>query len=183
MKYELEPFHRNLSDKELINDLRSIARKLGKDHVTIDEYNEKGRYHNSTLTRRFGSWFKALEKAGLKKTRNLNISNEELFQNLVEVWTNLGKQPKYDDVNSRLSKYSAGTYEKRFGRWRKALNAFVQWANKGIKPEKSSNQKNKTEKHNTPRTINWRLRALVLMRDGARCQLCGRYRKSNGLYY
>ena len=32
------------------------------------------------------SRFTALEKAGLKKTRNLNISDKELFNNLVEVW-------------------------------------------------------------------------------------------------
>jgi 5-methylcytosine-specific restriction endonuclease McrA len=96
-----------------------------------------------------------------------------LFKNLVDVRTALGRQPKYDTLTNAVSKYSsAGTYEKRFGGWRKALEAFVKWANEGIRPEYST-QVEPGAKKRTPRNINWRLRALVLMRDGARCRLCG----------
>jgi len=172
MRFQLEIHHRNIPDEELIEDLLRVAKEGGKNKVTIDEYNERGRFHNTTLTRRFGSWLKALEKAGLEKTRNLNISNEELFENLVEVWTNLGKQPKYSDLTKEVSQYSSATYEKRFGTWRKALEAFVNWVNEGTLPEirTSSPQKSKRA---TPRNINWRLRAMVLMKDGAKCKLCG----------
>jgi hypothetical protein len=172
MKFELEPYHRNVPDEVLLQDLVRVATELGKEKVTIDEYNEKGKYHNTTLTRRFGSWFKALEMAGLKKTRNLNISDEELFINLVDVWTTLGRQPKYDDLTNNVSRYSSGTYEKRFGGWRKALEAFVEWANEGIRSEYSIQIVSGSQKR-TSRNINWRLRALVLMRDSARCRLCG----------
>ena len=172
MKFHLEPHHRNTPDGELIQDLVRVSKEIGKDKVTIDEYNERGRFHNTTLTRRFGSWFNALEKAGLKKTRNLNISDEDLFNNLVEVWTSLGRQPKYNDLKKDVSKYSVGTYEYRFGGWRKALEVFVEWANEGIRPEYVKTEK-QGAKTRTPRNINWRLRALVLLRDGARCQLCG----------
>lgn len=172
MKFQLEPHHRDIPDEELLEDLVRVANELGKDKVTIDEYNERGRFHNTTLTRRFGSWFTALEKAGLKRTRNLNISDEELFNNLVDVWTSLGRQPKYNDLTNDVSRYSSGTYEKRFGGWRKALEAFVAWANEGIQPEFTETSEKGASKR-TPRNINWRLRALVLMRDGARCQLCG----------
>ena len=172
MKFELEPNHRNVPDEELLHDLIRVAKELGKEKVTIDEYNEKGKYHNTTLARRFGSWFKALERAGLKKTRNLNISDEDLFKNLVDVWTTLGRQPRYNNLTNNVSKYSSGTYEKRFHGWRKALEAFVEWANEGIQPEYSTLAEPGARKR-TPRNINWRLRALVLMRDGARCRLCG----------
>ncbi len=172
MKYQLEPHHRNVPDEELLKDLKRVANEIGKNKVTIDEYNERGKYNNCTYNRRFGSWFTALEKAGLKKTRNLNIPDEELFNNLVEVWTSLGRQPKYNDLKRNVSKYSSGTYEKRFGGWRKALEAFVAWANEGEAPEYIKTDK-KGSKARTTRNINWRLRALVLMRDGARCQLCG----------
>ena len=171
MQFELEPHHRDVPDGELIEDLKRVADKLRANKVTIDQYNEIGKFHATTLTRRFGSWFTALEKAGLKKTRNLNIPNEQLFENIVDVWTTLGRQPKYNDLSSSVSRYSAGTYEKRFGGWRKALTAFVEWANEGIVPV-VHNQKPESSR-NTTRNINWRLRALVLMRDGARCQLCG----------
>jgi hypothetical protein len=172
MKFQLESHNRNVPDQDLIDDLKRVADELGKDKVTIDEYNDRGKYHNSTLNRRFGSWFKALEKAGLKKTRTLNISSEELFENLVEVWTNLGRQPKYNDLTKDVSKYSSGTYEKRFGGWRKSLEAFVAWVNEGELPEKNIELQKSNQKR-TPRNINWRLRAMVLMKDGAKCKLCG----------
>lgn len=172
MKFQLESHNRNVPDQDLIDDLKRVADELGKDKVTIDEYNDRGKYHNSTLNRRFGSWFKALEKAGLKKTRTLNISNEELFQNLVEVWTNLGRQPKYNDLTKDVSKYSSGTYEKRFGGWRKSLEAFVAWVNEGELPELNAEPQQSNQKR-TPRNIKWRLRAMVLMKDGAKCKLCG----------
>ena len=172
MKFQLESHNRNVPDQDLINDLKRVANELEKDKVTIDEYNERGKYHNSTLNRRFGSWFKALEKAGLKKTRTLNISNEELFENLVNVWTNLGRQPKYNDLTKDVSKYSSGTYEKRFGGWRKALEAFINWVNEGVLPEQDI-EKQKVSTKKTHRNINWRLRAMVLMKDGAKCKLCG----------
>lgn len=172
MKFQLEPHHRDIPDEELLGDLVRVANELGKGKVTIDEYNERGRFHNTTLTRRFGSWFAALEKVGLERTRNLNIPDEELFNNLVDVWTSLGRQPKYNDLTNDVSRYSSGTYEKRFGGWRKALEAFVAWANEGIQPEFTETFEKGGSKR-TPRNINWRLRALVLMRDGARCRLCG----------
>jgi Homing endonuclease associated repeat/HNH endonuclease len=172
MKFELESYSRNVPDDELLDDLKAVASDLGKSMVTIDEYNERGKFHATTITRRFRSWFTALDKAGLERTRNLNISNEELFENIVSVWTHLGKQPRYNDMTRGLSKYSAGTYEKRFGGWRKALEQFVIWANEGLLPVVEV-FRNENRAHKTSRNINLRLRALVLMRDSARCQLCG----------
>lgn len=172
MRFELESHHRNVPDDELLDDLKNVATELDKSSVTIEEYNERGKFHATTLTRRFGSWFAALERADLERTRNLNISNEDLFENIVHVWTNLGRQPKYDDMTRDVSKYSAGTYAYRFGSWRKALEYFVDWANQEQLP-KLENSQSRSRPKRTPRNINWRLRALVLMRNGARCQLCG----------
>ena len=171
MPFLLEPYHRNTADAELIEDLRRVAAEAAASSVTIDFYNEHGRFHATTLTRRFGSWFKALELAGLEKTRNLNIPNEALFQNLVEVWTRLGRQPKYSDLTNEVSSYSSGTYEKRFGGWRRALEAFVAWANEETVPP--ANLVSEPAGRRTQRHVNWRQRAIVLMRDGARCRLCG----------
>lgn len=176
MKFKLDPYHRDVPDDDLIRDLIRVSRLLHKDRVTIAEYNENGKYHNTTLTRRFGSWFKCLEKAGLKRTRNLNISDDQLFTNLMEVWLQLGRQPKYNDLSVRdLSKYSAGTYEKRFGGWRKALKRFIEWANEDptVRTKPTSPNQIVGTKSRRSRKINARLRAKVLMRDGATCRLCG----------
>jgi len=177
MKFELEPHHRNVPDQELIDDLRRVSKILEKDKVTIDEYNDHGKFHNTTLTRRFGSWFKSLEMAGLKKTRNLNISNEELFENLVDVWTLLGRQPKYNDMTKDISRFSSGTYEKRFGGWRKALESFIDYVNDNTITN-IEEVKSRPSRRKTPRNISWRLRAKVLMKDGAICRLCGATPKS-----
>jgi len=82
MKFELEEYHRNVSDEELLSDLKRIAVLLNKNSITFEEYTGKGKFSSSTIMRRFSGWNKALEKAGLKKTKEINISEEELFKNL-----------------------------------------------------------------------------------------------------
>jgi hypothetical protein len=182
MRFELQDYHRNTEDSGLVADLRRVAAELGKSSVTIDEYNERGRYHNSTLSRRFGSWFGALERAGLSKTRNLHITNEEYFKNLEAVWVKLGRQPRYGEMHKPLSEYSAGAYEGRFGTWRNALEEFMTYVSAGEVVPSGSDQAEEMAilKHGTPpghstrRSINWRLRWLVMRRDNFKCIECGR---------
>ena len=90
MKFELKEYHHGITDEELIADLKRVAKVLNKDSVTHFEIDEYGKYSTNTYIRKFGSWLKALEKAGLKKTINMNTTEEELFQNLEEVWMKLG---------------------------------------------------------------------------------------------
>lgn len=162
MKFELEKYHRNTSDEDLINDLLRVSKQLQKDSVTIDEYNECGNYHATTLSRRFGSWFKALEKAGLKKTRTLGVTDEEYFKDIEERWIQLGRQPRYDDMEKPLSKYCAAAHAHHFGSWRKALECFVE----SVKGEQIFYEKaNSTKTHRTKRSISWRLRFIVMRRD------------------
>jgi hypothetical protein len=184
MKFQLETYHRNISDELLIKDVKDVAKRTGRDTVTIAEYEQFGKYHPSTLQRRFRSWFKVLEKAGLQESRSkLNISDEELFENIKDVWISLERQPKYSEFKKPLSKYSAGTYEKRFGSWRKALGAFVDYINdESIEEEKpeldEANEAfpaaERLPKRKTKRDISERLRFSILLRDGFRCQSCGR---------
>ncbi|MGA2798664.1 MAG: HNH endonuclease [Thermoguttaceae bacterium] len=176
MKFELEPYNRNVSDDELLEDLKRVAEEIGKRSVTIDEYNEKGRFHNTTLTRRFGTWFTTLKKAGLEKTRNLHISDEELLSNLFEVWTKLGRQPKYKDLTRQISLYGSKTYANRFGSWRKALESFIEYVNTESidAPDELQNSKlYEIKRQKTSRTINWRMRFLIMRRDDFKCRLCG----------
>lgn len=177
----------NLSDDELIGDLQKVAERLHKIAVTQAEYSEHGKYSPGSFVRRFGSWFKALETAGLKHTRIWGVKNEQYFENLEEMWLKLGRQPHYRDVQKPFSKYSTGAYERRFGSWRKALEAFVNSANEetsgvpsGVKPVAESSSapspncsEAASKLHQTPRTANWRQRAQVLLRDGATCRMCG----------
>lgn len=131
MKFELEEYHRGITDEELIADLKRVANDLNKKSVPLRRYKERGKYNSSTLSRRFGSWSEVLKRAGLQQInpQPLRISEEELFQNIEEIWVKLGRQPRNTEIQKPLSKYSGGTYEKRFGTWRKALEKFVAYIN------------------------------------------------------
>lgn len=179
MKFELEEYHRNITDADLIADLRRVSLEIGSNSVTRSQQDERGKFHSTTFVRRFGSWFGALEKAGLEKTRTpMNIPEEELFKNLEEVWIRLGRQPRYSELQKPLSKYNIGTYENRFGSLRKALARFVAYINNELSSSSEESLKNlttePTTKHKTSRTINWRLRFIVMRRDNFKCKNCGR---------
>lgn len=246
MKFELEPYNRGLSNDELLNDLRLVARQLKRNFVTQDDYNKKGRLCAATFKKRFGSWGKAHELAGLKRTRNYQatekdciadmkrvaallktdsitnadyiahgnfslplisrrvgpweaaiakaglklssqynktISEEELFKNLEQLWEKLGRQPKRADFVKPLSLCCYGVYPKRFGTYRKALEAFiVSLENQQDElienhPNDSLSETNepiKTHLHKTSRTISWRLRFLVMRRDDFKCCIDGK---------
>jgi len=173
----------NVPSEELLSDLKSVAKALGKDAVTTDEYDCHGRYYSSTLQRRFGSWFLALDKAGLQRTRILGVTDEEYFVNLEKVWRMLGRQPKYGEMSKPHSEYCVGAYEYRFGSWRKALQAFVCYMNSedsAGEPRKepgpttqSTAPSNTLALHKTSRTIDLRKRFLVMQRDNFTCRLCG----------
>lgn len=130
MKYELDEYHRGITDEELIADLKRVANELNNRSVSFQLYKERGKYNSSTLARRFGSWSEALEKAGLQVNRHpLRISEEELFQSIEEVWAKLGRQPRSTEIQTPLSNYAVSTYANRFGSWRKSLKQFITYIN------------------------------------------------------
>ena len=174
-----------LDKDKIIEDLKLVAAKLKKSSVTRIDYDNYGKYSVSGIIYNFGTWFKALKAAGLNETRVLNISNEDLFLNIEEIWTKLGRQPKYNEIEKPASKYSAGTYEYRFGTWRKALEAFVAYVNKEderpsieekeiVEPVTILTNSIEIVKHRTKRNPNWRLRFTVMRRDNFKCVVCGR---------
>jgi hypothetical protein len=59
-----------VSDDELLADLRRVAEILGASTVSMPKYRELGKFDDSNLAKRFGTWNSALSKAGL------TISNE-----------------------------------------------------------------------------------------------------------
>jgi predicted restriction endonuclease len=182
-KFELEPYHRNISEEELITDLKRVAGKLNKDFVTLKEYFKNGKFRDKPFYNRFGSWNKALEKAGLNITRNYRITEEEYFKDLEEVWIKLGRQPHLPDMHKPISKYSGSSYDRKFGTWRKALEEFIKYINKEeiTQVEKEpiaetkviATEKESIVKHTTKRNISGRLKVQVLIRDGNKCRLCG----------
>jgi hypothetical protein len=170
-----------VSSEQCVRDLQAVAELLGKRAVTSREYVDHGLYSASPFKRHFGSWFAALEAAGLERTRTLGVSNEEYFENLEQMWVALGRQPHYRDVQKPFSRYCAGAYEQRFGSWRKALEAFVRYVNdeptepaSPVAPAPANELASSAPpRHKTPRATSWRLRFLVMRRDDFKCCVCG----------
>jgi HNH endonuclease/Homing endonuclease associated repeat len=188
MPFELETFHRNLSEIELIADMQRVATELGKQSITRAEQNKFGSIHSATIVRRLGGWPIALEKAGLENERiHLDVAKEDLFRNLEEVWTKLGRQPRDEETHAPLSRYHAATYKRRFGGWQKALKAFVAYINEGAASESDllagAQELPKEMSERGPRNPGRRLIMQVLIRDKGICQLCRRAATADGFDY
>lgn len=185
MKFELEEFYINISEADLISDIKCVADLLHKTSISTSEYKQYGKYGVTTIIRRFKSWNNCLQKAGLEVGRNINISNNDLFKNIEEIWIKLGRQPRSDEMKKPLSKYSIMPYRERFGTWNNALKAFISFINSESeedndikKTDENSIQepegKKILNKKRTKREISERLRFRILMRDGFACKKCGR---------
>lgn len=71
-------------------------------------------------------------------------------------------QPSYSDVSQPNCKFHVTTYERRFGSWRSALEAFVNYTDKFSNEESEVKFIPKDKKKRTPRNPDLRLRFKVL---------------------
>ena len=56
MSFVFKPANRNVSDDELLEDLRKVAVSLGVSSMSREEYASKGKFSDGTLRKRFGGW-------------------------------------------------------------------------------------------------------------------------------
>jgi 5-methylcytosine-specific restriction endonuclease McrA len=178
-KFEFKAYHRNITDSEMIADLRRVARQLGTKTLTKAAYRSQSKYGDHTVFTRFGSWENALKKAGLTLSRQYNVPVVALFENMEFVWRSLGHQPTRGDMRRPLSKYSTNPYENRFGGFQNAAKAFIKWKaknrnRKSPAPPPGHLVRKLVHQHTTGRKVNARLRYLVLRRDHFTCRACGR---------
>ena len=185
-------------EEDFLQDMERVASFLGKVNISCGEYGQYGKYSKSPMMKKYGSWDVILKKAGLKSTpyrlgKNKDISDEELFQDIERVWMKLGRQPTITDVKNGEFRFGQNTFARRFGGWRGALEAFVQYINseEEVAPEEnaiiampleeinSGTEKRDLQSPTSPsrktrRDINLRLRFKVMQRDSFKCCMCGR---------
>lgn len=161
-----------VSDEELIADLRATAASLGKTTIGQKSYRQNGKFADTTISRRFGSWNKALQLAGLSLANEINVSDERLFENMLVLWQHFGRQPRRSELASPPSTISQTPYSRRFGSWAAALEAFVNFAN-GTGAEPPTASTGATPARRTGRDPSLRLRWRVLQRDRFCCCGCG----------
>lgn len=177
-----------IEDSEMVNDIKRVANMHNTGTVTSVQYKEFGKYALLTITDRYGCWADALAAAGLNETGFIGkYSDDELYAEIERVWTSLGRQPTTTDMRKTgTSKISLDTYLRRFGGWRGALQSFIQFI-KSPQIENPMGSDVAEDKHErletvdnpiiqikkTSRSINLRMRFIVLSRDGFSCSACG----------
>jgi hypothetical protein len=107
------------------------------------------------------------------KLRQCNVADHVLFENLAHVWRHLGRQPTGRDLSPQdgLSQFSDWRYKARFGSWNETLIAFQVYIDGGRSKRPIPAKPRATRKPR--RSLSWRKRAQVLLRDHSRCRLCG----------
>lgn len=173
MRFELSHDRRNISDDDLLADLRRVASEQSEQQVKQRTYKDFGKYGVTTVIRRFGSWNGAVKAAGLETPIERNIPDEQLFSALYDLWLALGRQPSYSEVQKPACKFHVATYERRFGSWRQALEAFVTYANSEDMAAPAVPDLSGVVSRRTSRSPDLRLRFKVLQRDHFRCCACG----------
>jgi len=161
-----------VNDAEILADLKSIASRLDTKTVSQPHYRQYGRYDDTTVARRFGSWNKALLAAGLALSNEVNISDKRLFENILTLWQHFARQPRRRELAAAPSLISQSPYHRRFGSWTAALEAFTTYANASGTEAPPRHEIVET-RHSTSRDPSIRLRWKVLQRDRFTCCGCG----------
>ncbi len=172
---------KRMTNTDLLNELCRVAQKIDSKTLTIEQFDKHAAISAETVRRRFGSWWKALDEAGLQISNlGKRYSDDDYFENLLKVWTHHGRQPKYREMDEQPSTISSGAYEAKWGNWHNALQAFVERVNADIRPTVSETTRIQTKRkplvENTTawvRTIPLGLRYDILKRDHFKCVLCG----------
>lgn len=159
-----------ITDRDLVNDVRAVAAHLGVGALPQRLYRLHGRYSTTAIKNRFGSWNAAVAAAGLTSSGQRDITEDELFDNLQDVWIALGRQPRKREMTKPGSRYTHHPYVERYGGWLGAVRAFLasserEGAASGERPRSAGSR--------GPRDPSLRLRFLVMRRDAFRCCQCG----------
>lgn len=122
------------TDEDLLTHIRELADELGRAPTMREMDDADGRPAPVTFSDRFGSWNEAIEQADFapqpRGPRRI-YSDEELLDHICEFADNLGRTPKYKEMQ-KAGPPSVDTMQRRFGSWNEAVEAA------GLEPNHSS---------------------------------------------
>jgi hypothetical protein len=129
--YEL-PYFVEYNEESIVAEIQRVAILVSGEAFTETMFVKHSRMNRDTVRDYFGSWFKALEAAGLSEMSSLVIktrgshaasqmSNEDLLDSLRELAEKLGAANiTTRDIDSKLP-FSSGVIRKRWGSLKSAL--------------------------------------------------------------
>jgi 5-methylcytosine-specific restriction endonuclease McrA len=123
IRFVAEPYHYNIPDTELLDDLVKVARQLGAGTVMAQQYAKHGRFSTQIFRPRFGSWNAALQRAQLAPSAIHLVTEQAMLQDIAHVAAKLGTPDLCRDDYFRQGKYSTTNMSRRFGSWTAAKAA------------------------------------------------------------
>ena len=132
MKFELNEYHRKIPNDDLLNDVKRVAKIIGKKTLTRKDYSQHGKYGFNTFLRRFGSWNTVLDLCGLDVNvfqraaaqgghNYSSLTDEQLIADLKRVAEVLNSTTFSSGDYQKYGEYSKCTYFRRFGSWNETL--------------------------------------------------------------
>ena len=170
----------------LINELKNVSKILGTTCFSQKEFIENCNIGRTVFSKKFGSFNKVMNEIGFTTPlKSRKYSDDERYENLLNVWVFYGRQPNYKEMLKPPSKVGPKAYVVRWGSWKKALLAFLKKINSEIIVTDSdiintpaNNVKEKIDTKNNSkedkREIPIGLRFNILKRDKYKCTICGR---------
>lgn len=168
----------------MVNLSKRFAEISGRSELTADDLRQHACVGVAAIRNRFGTLKKAFRAAGLLETAlGRRYTDEDCSENLLLVWTHLGRPPRYQEMKTPPSIVGPKAYIGRWKTWNRALHAFVERANSDKEPpdiaripsaaQVGPKQMATREDEEDGCRIRLGLRYKVLVRDRFKCVLCG----------
>jgi 5-methylcytosine-specific restriction endonuclease McrA len=181
-KFEID-FLEDNSKEALIKELHRIQKIVGDRSVIGSDVTKYGKVGKTTYVRKFGSFSNALLAAGLKPSKRCNVSDDELLNSVIELWTKTlekeGRRPFASDLKKYCALYEKKMYWRRFGSWKKTLLLAYKLVDK---QENNASKENIPIEKSIPKNIRKepsdRIKFQIMKRDKFTCVLCGKSGRS-----
>lgn len=171
-KFDIDAKKVRFTNSELLASLEKYAEKVNSRYFPTTEYNKWSEKiaGAETICDRFGSWNKALKIIGINGGHERKYSNQELVQNLENIWKEIGYPPGKRQLVKYGQKISEQPYNKRWGSVGNACQQIAKYHEGKISREELVNN---TSEKNTRETIPLNVRWKVLKKNNYTCVKCG----------
>jgi len=180
--------NKEISKKEITDELIKVSEILGRKSFSQKEFITHSRFVDKGIfSRKFGSFSKLMNESGfIVPLKSRKYTDEERYENLLNVWIFYGRQPNYSEMKKAPSVVGPKAYVTRWESWKKALIAFIAKVNNDVSMSEIENNQideaknqsslkvKKTKSIADSREIPIGLRFDIFKRDKFRCVICGR---------
>lgn len=112
------------SDESVLEEIRRVVQELGNERVTRGRFDQVARVSSTTVSRKFGSWFQALDRAGVSHSqapRPVVVERQAVISAIRQfVQTNPGSSPTRDMIERDLG-HPRGAINYHLGHWKGCL--------------------------------------------------------------